>query len=64
MEYGFIAHEVQDIFPEIVQGEKDGEEYQSINYIELIPILVNEIKNLKEEIKNLKKEISCKITQP
>ena len=55
MEYGFIAHEVQDIFPEIVEGDKDGEEYQSINYSGLIPILVNEIKKLKEEIKNLKK---------
>jgi uncharacterized protein YjbI with pentapeptide repeats len=55
MEYGFIAHEVQDFFPEIVEGDKDGEEYQSINYSGLIPILVNEIKKLKEEIKNLKK---------
>jgi hypothetical protein len=55
LEYGFIAHEVQDIFPEMVQGQKDGEEYQSINYLELIPIMVNEIKKLKEEIRNLKR---------
>ena len=55
LEYGFIAHEVQDVFPEMVQGNKDGEEYQSINYTELIPILVHEIQQLKEEMKNLKR---------
>ena len=56
LEYGFIAHQVQDVFPEIVQGEKDGEEYQSINYLGLIPIMVHEIKQLKEEIRNLKRK--------
>ena len=56
IEYGFIAHEVQDIFPELVQGDKDEEEYQSINYLGLIPILVNEIKKLKEDIQNLKRK--------
>ncbi len=39
----------------MIEGEKDGEEYQSINYLELIPIIVNEIKKLKEEIQNLKR---------
>ena len=56
LEYGFIAHEVQNVFPNMVQGEKDGEEYQSINYTELIPILVHEIQQLKEEIRNLKRQ--------
>jgi hypothetical protein len=56
LEYGFIAHQVQDIFPEMVQGEKDGEEYQSINYLGLIPIMVHEIKQLKEEVRNLKRK--------
>jgi hypothetical protein len=56
LEYGFIAHEVQDVFPEMVEGDKDGEEYQSINYVGLIPIMVHEIKQLKEEIRNLKRK--------
>ena len=56
LEYGFIAHEVQNVFPNMVQGNKDGEEYQSINYTELIPILVHEIQLLKEEIRNLKRQ--------
>ena len=40
---GFIAHEVQEIIPELVHGEKDGQDYQSINYIGMIPILVKEV---------------------
>jgi hypothetical protein len=50
-EIGFIAHEVQELFPELVTGEKDGETNQSVNYIGLIPLLVNEIKELKLKLK-------------
>jgi hypothetical protein len=59
-DYGFIAHEVQEIFPLLVNGDKDGEDYQSLNYIGLIPILVKEIKDLKNEIKKIKKDIIYK----
>jgi hypothetical protein len=52
-EYGFIAHEVQACFPELVIGEKDAEQYQSINYIQLVPILVKEIKELRDKIRSL-----------
>jgi hypothetical protein len=45
---GLIAHELQEIYPELVNGEKDGENYQSVNYIGLIPILINEIQMLKK----------------
>lgn len=55
-EIGFIAHEVQELFPELVNGEKDGENNQSINYIGLIPLLVNEIKELKLKIKQLEEK--------
>ena len=53
---GFIAHDIQEIFPFLVNGEKDGEEYQSINYIGLIPLLIKEVQNLKKEIKLLKEK--------
>jgi hypothetical protein len=49
-EYGFIAHELQETLPLLVNGEKDGESYQSVNYIGLIPILVKEIQDLKQRI--------------
>ena len=54
---GLIAHELQEIYPELVTGEKDGPENQTINYNGLIGILINDIKELKEEIKELKEEI-------
>jgi hypothetical protein len=47
---GFIAHEIQQTYPFLVTGEKDGEETQTMNYDGIIGILVNEIKMLKQRI--------------
>jgi len=38
---------LQEHYPELVTGVKDGTEIQSVNYIGLIPVLINEIKALK-----------------
>jgi hypothetical protein len=51
---GFIAHELQEHFPFLVTGEKDGPVTQSVNYIGLISLLVKEIQDLKQDIKMLK----------
>ena len=53
---GFIAHEVGEHYPYLVNGEKDGEQMQSLNYTGIIGILVKEIQELKKEIQELKKE--------
>ena len=50
---GFIAHEVQEIFPFLVNGEKDGESYQTLNYSGLIAILAKEIQDLKKRVADL-----------
>ncbi|MFY7729891.1 MAG: tail fiber domain-containing protein [Flavobacterium sp.] len=50
---GFIAHEVQEVFPSLVTGEKGADAYQTINYNGIIPILVKEIQRLKERIEAL-----------
>jgi hypothetical protein len=55
---GFIAHELQEYFPTAVHGMKDGPEMQSVNYIELIPVLVKEIQELKKEIHLLKQKFA------
>ena len=47
---GFIAHEVQEHVPSAVSGEKDGESMQSVDYSQLIPILVKEIQELKKRV--------------
>ena len=51
---GFIAHEVQDIFPFLVSGKKDEKEMQSLNYNGFIALLVKEVQELKKENRGLK----------
>jgi hypothetical protein len=46
---GFLAHEIQEYYPYLVIGEKDGSKFQSLNYNGLIGILTNEIKILKAQ---------------
>jgi cytoskeletal protein CcmA (bactofilin family) len=53
---GLIAHEVQEIYPFLVTGEKDGENLQSVNYTGLIGILIKEIQDLKERVKKLEEK--------
>jgi hypothetical protein len=55
---GLIAHELQEHYPELVNGEKDGKEMQSVNYIGLIPILIKEIQELKKDMAYIKKKIN------
>ena len=54
---GFIAHELQEHVPSAVLGLKDAPTMQSVNYAEIIPILVKEIQEMKREIVALKKRI-------
>ena len=54
---GFIAHELQEHFPFLVSGEKDGPTNQSVNYIGLIALLTKEIQDLKKEIQELKQRV-------
>jgi hypothetical protein len=54
---GFLAHEVQEIFPFLVSGVKDGEERQSINYNGFIALLVKEVQDLKRENNSFKERL-------
>ena len=54
---GILAHELQEIYPFLVTGEKDGKELQTVNYNGIIALLVNEVKNLKKEFKIMKNEL-------
>jgi hypothetical protein len=55
---GLIAHELQEVYPNLVEGEKDGEEHQSVNYIGLIGILIKEIKELKTRTKHMEEKLN------
>lgn len=54
---GFIAQDVQKIYPELVTEEKTDEKYLSLNYAQLTAVLYAEILELKAEIKQLKDKI-------
>lgn len=49
---GFIAHELQEVFPEAVTGEKDGEQFQSIDPSFIIATLVSAVKELEDKVNN------------
>jgi hypothetical protein len=61
---GFLAHEMQDIIPEVVIGEKDeinkdgSNRYQSISYSNLTSLLVKGVQDLHKENMELKKTIN------
>jgi uncharacterized protein YjbI with pentapeptide repeats len=50
-EYGFLAHELQNVFPEMVVGAKDDTiGYQTIQYEQLFAIFIAEIKKLRDDV--------------
>lgn len=51
-EYGLIAQDVKKEFPEMVSEGVDG--YLTVDYIQLIPVIIESIKELKSEIDSLK----------
>lgn len=46
--YGYIAQEVREIFPDLVSEDENG--YLSVDYIGLIPLLVDAVKNLSAKV--------------
>jgi hypothetical protein len=55
LQTGLIAQEVQKQFPELVMADDEG--YLSVNYIGLIPHLIEAHKELKAENELLKKRL-------
>jgi hypothetical protein len=47
---GFVADELQDVIPGMVDGERDGDRMQAIAPAKLIPYLVAEIKALRARV--------------
>jgi hypothetical protein len=46
--YGFMAQDVEKIYPELVNNSENG--YKTINYIEIIPLLVAKINEMQKQI--------------
>ena len=57
--YGFIAQDVEKIYPELVKNSDLG--YKTVNYIEIIPLLLSKMKDMQVEIDELREQINdCK----
>jgi hypothetical protein len=54
--YGVMAHELEEVLPQAVTGEKDAEEMQSVDYSKLVPILLKSIQELEARVKELEKK--------
>jgi len=52
--YGLIAQEMEQVYPDLVYNDKGS---KTINYVELIPLLLLKIKDLQEQIDVLKNKI-------
>lgn len=56
LQYGFVAQELQEIFPDLVIKRDDGA--LGVRYTGLIPVMVQALKEQQDEIDGLKKRIS------
>lgn len=56
MHYGLSGQEIKDIYPSLVSQSQDG--YLSVNYTEMIPILIQSIQELKKELDDTKAELN------
>lgn len=54
---GFIAQEVEQVLPEVVQTEKTAEGYKSVQYDKVVALLVEAIKEQQKQIEVLQKEV-------
>ena len=61
-DFGIIAQEVEKVFPEIIQESSqespDGDNYKTVAYDKLVPVLIEAIKEQQEQINILKEEIN------
>ncbi len=55
--FGVLAHELQEVIPYAVNGEKDGEQMQGVDYSKLVPVLVKAIQEQQAQIEELKAKI-------
>lgn len=58
--YGFIANELENEYPELVQTKPDIKysKLKSVNYLEIIPLLVHKMQLMQKEINDLKNDLN------
>ncbi len=63
-EFGYLAQELQEVFPELVSMDSTTG-YYAVNYIGLIPVIVEALKEQQQKVEILEKALSscCKTSQ-
>jgi len=61
LQFGVIAQELEEVFPNLVHTNSDG--YKSVNYIGLVPVLIEATKEQQTIIDNQKEEIQTQKTE-
>jgi rhamnose utilization protein RhaD (predicted bifunctional aldolase and dehydrogenase) len=62
-EYGFMAHEIQQVMPYLVSGQKDQVDQlgqpmiQRVNYAKLTPVLIKAIQQQQQMIESLQQQL-------
>ena len=56
--HGFIAQEMQEIVPEAVSGDPDGEEMMSMDYGRITPVLVAALQDAHKKIEALEERLA------
>jgi hypothetical protein len=62
IDYGLIAEEVAEVYPDLVVRGKDGE-VETVQYQKLTPMLLNEVQKLHREIQALREDMEQLKTQ-
>jgi predicted nuclease with TOPRIM domain len=57
-EYGVMAQDVQKVLPEVVSIVDSENGYLGVSYIQLVPVLLEAIKDQQAEIQDLKDKLS------
>jgi len=61
LHYGFIAQEVEEYFPNLVNELTiDGTTVKTVNYLEMIPLLISKMKDLQTQIDQLNNKLNDK----
>ena len=65
-QYGVIAQDLETIFPEMVKekalfaNQGDKTVYKTVDYMQLVPVLIEAVKELKQEVDQLKSQLNEK----
>tara|TARA_R100000963_G_C4629451_1_gene94895 strand:+ start:93 stop:971 length:879 start_codon:yes stop_codon:yes gene_type:complete len=52
---GFLAHELQEVLPEFVRGEKDGASVQMVDFIGVVATLTKAVQELSDKVSKLER---------